>query len=127
LGLLLLFCDKIVKGAKQTNKPNIIKKGCGLLNSNVLHEPEILNAASGGGMGVDLGESGWGAAGGSWRGGVEAGGRGNEEEFTYDWYTVGGPEEGEGVRGLGGLGGEGQVYGSGAQKFSKVLYTETFI
>lgn len=78
-------------------------------------------------MGVDLGESGWGAAGGSWRSGVEAGARRNEEEFTYDWYTVGGPEEGEGVRGLSGLGGEGmgQLYGSGAQKFSKVLYIRT--
>ncbi len=68
---------------------------------------------------------GWGAAGGSWRGGVEeAGGRvkEEEEEFTYDWYTVGGPEEveGEGAHGLDGLGGRGgQVYGSGAQKVLK--------
>ena len=78
-------------------------EGCGVLNDPVSHEPEILQSSAVG-VGGKVGGGEWGAAGGRSGGGVEAERRGDEEEFTYDWYTVGELAEGEEGRGLGGRG-----------------------
>ena len=97
-------------------------EGCGVLNDPVSHEPEILQSSAVG-VGGKVGGGEWGAAGGRSGGGVEAERRGDEEEFTYDWYTVGELAEGEEGRGLGGRG-LGEVYGSGVPRVSLLEYQD---